>query len=280
MDIMQKRLRKDPLRLLYEDTIHSQAEIYHELSKITHANGRSFRRRIQSIIGPEFFLKRLSQGYKSYPTSESVPLPKGAQVSETPLAQEFRKMIVNRRSVRQFTGRAVSLNEISVLMRNTYGITGRQMLQYNIEQILRAVPAGGALYPLELYVASFDVEGLEPGVYHYNVQKHSLEHVRSGQFQTELGKAFFYEEMFKKVSAQIIITGVLKRSYLKYGERSYRFMTLEAGHVGQNLVLSAVAMNLGCLMLGGYIDDDVNNILEIDGVNESTLYGAAIGYTG
>jgi SagB-type dehydrogenase family enzyme len=279
MDIMQKRLRKDPLRLLYEDTIHSQAEIYHELSKITHANGRSFRRRIQSIIGPEFFLKRLSQGYKSYPTSESVPLPKGKEVSETPLGQEFRKMIVNRRSVRQFTGRAVSLNEISVLMRNTYGITGRQTLQYNIEQILRAVPSGGALYPLELYVASFDVEGLEPGVYHYNVQKHSLEHVKSGQFRAELGRAFFYEEMFKKVSAQVIITGVLKRSYLKYGERSYRFMTLEAGHVGQNLVLSAVAMNLGCLMLGGYIDDDVNNVLEIDGVNESTLYGAAIGYT-
>lgn len=280
MDIMQKRLRKDPLKLLYEDTINSQAEIYHELSKITHANGRSFRRRIQSIIGPEFFLKRLSQGYKSYPTSESVPLPKGPQVSETPLGQELRKMVLNRRSVRRFTGQAISLNEISVLMRNTYGITGRQTLQYNIEQILRAVPSGGALYPLELYVASFNVEGLEPGIYHYNVQKHSLEHVRSGQFQTELGKAFFYEEVFKNVSAQVIITGVLKRSYLKYGERSYRFMTLEAGHVGQNLVLSAVANNLGCLMLGGYIDDDVNNILQIDGVNESTLYGAAIGYTG
>lgn len=280
MDIMQKRLRKDPLKLLYEDTINSQAEIYHELSKITHANGRSFRRRIQSIIGPEFFLKRLSQGYKSYPTSESVPLPKGPQVSETPLGQELRKMVLNRRSVRRFTGQAISLNEISVLMRNTYGITGRQTLQYNIEQILRAVPSGGALYPLELYVASFNVEGLEPGIYHYNVQKHSLEHVRSGQFQTELGRAFFYEEVFKNVSAQVIITGVLKRSYLKYGERSYRFMTLEAGHVGQNLVLSAVANNLGCLMLGGYIDDDVNNILQIDGVNESTLYGAAIGYTG
>ena len=278
MDIMQKRLRKDPLRLLYEDTVFCQAEIYHELSKITHANGRSFRRRIQSIIGREFFLKRLSQGYKTYPTSESVPLPKGEQVSETPLALELKRIVLNRRSVRQFTGQAVSISDISVLMRNTYGITGRQMLQFNIEQVLRAVPSGGGLYPLELYVASFDAEGLEPGIYHYNVQKHSLEFVKSGQFRTELGKAFFYEEMFKKVSAQIIITGVLKRSYLKYGERSYRFMTLEAGHVGQNLTLSAVALNLGCLMLGGYIDDDVNNILEIDGVNESTLYGAALGH--
>jgi SagB-type dehydrogenase family enzyme len=126
-------------------------------------------------------------------------------------------------------------------------------------------------------VASFRVEGLPPAIYHYNVQEHALENIRDGLFDTELGPAFFYEEMFKQVSAAIIMTGVLKRSAIKYGERAYRFMLMESGHVGQNICLSSVALGLGCVMLGGFIDYAVNKVLGVDGVNETVIYGAAIG---
>lgn len=277
MNILQKRLRKDPLRLLYEEPQIMHAELYHELSKINEANGRSFRRRMQSIIGQKFFLKIISQSYKSYPTLERLKLPVTEDMSEPPPATALRDVILKRRSVRSFTGRSVSLDVVSALARNTYGLTGSFTMPFDIEQKVRAVPSGGGLFPLEIYFGCFRVDGIEPGIYHYNVLEHSLEQVRHGMLETELGKAFFYEDMFKQVAVNVIITGILKRSSLKYGERSYRFMMLEAGHVGQNICLSAGATGLGCVMLGGFFDDEVNNLLGIDGVNEMTLYGAAIG---
>jgi SagB-type dehydrogenase family enzyme len=86
--------------------------------------------------------------------------------------------------------------------------------------------------------------------------------------------------MFQQVSAVLVISGILKRSSLKYGERAYRFMMIEAGHVGQNICLTSFALNLGCLMLGGFNDDEVDDLLGIDGVSETTLYASAIGHIG
>ena len=277
MNILQNRTRKDPLRILYEDPPLSVSEIYHETSKLNEATGRTFRRRMLSVVGAEFFLKFISRSYKTYPTSTAISLPSDREMAEPPLAESFKEIVRKRRSIREFTGRPLSLANLSTILRNSYGITSSFTLPFNVEQKVRAVPSGGALYPLELYAACFRVEGLSPAIYHYNVQEHSLENVRSGLFEDELGVAFFYEEMFKKVALAIIITGIQKRSSVKYGERSYRFMTLEAGHVGQNVCLSASALNLGCVMLGGFYDDDVNQIIYVDGVNETTLYGAAIG---
>ena len=162
-------------------------------------------------------------------------------------------------------------------MYNAYGITARTALAPGIEQKIRAVPSGGALYPLELYVAAHNVEGMEPGVYHYGVEAHSLELVQAGQFNTQIGRAVFYEDMFRTVSATFIITGVLRRSSIKYGERAYRFMLMEAGHLGQNIALTAAALNLACLTLGGFHDDDMDEVVGVDGVSETTLYAAAIG---
>ena len=276
MDILQKRPRKDLVKLLYE-TPDLVAEMYHEASKLNEANGRSFRRRIQKIISPEFFLKIISQGYKTYPTSDTVGLPADKEIEQPELARDLRRIILKRRSVRAFSGQPISAANLSTLLWNSYGITGRFHLPFEIEQKVRSVPSGGALFPLEIYVGCFRVDGIEAGIYHYNVQEHCLELVRTGMFEKELGTAFFYEEMFTQISVAVIITGILRRSSLKYGERSYRFMTLEAGHVGQNLCLSASALDLGCVMLGGFMDDDVNRIIEVDGVDEFTLYGAAIG---
>jgi SagB-type dehydrogenase family enzyme len=277
LDIFQSRPRNDAVKMLYEEPLMSLSETYHEASKLNHITGRSFRRRIQSILGPEFFLKIISQAYKTYPTAEAIGLPEQGKLSEPPDAQKLTELIRSRRSVRAFTGQAISIDNLSTLLRNSYGVTGGFELSYGIEQTARAVPSGGALFPLEIYIASFRVEGLAPAIYHYNVIKHSLETVRPGLFENELGPSFYYEDMFKRVSAVVIITGILKRSALKYGERAYRFMMIEAGHVGQNLCLSACSLKLGSVMLGGFMDDEVNEVIGVDGVNETVLYAAGIG---
>ncbi len=277
MNILKKTPRKDPLQLIFAETLDSPSEIYHEASKLNQANIRGFRRRMQRVLGQEFFLRRISQAYKTYPTKESVALLKPRAEDQPPLVKALREIIVKRRSCRDYSGLALTQDQLGVILHNSYGITGRAMLPHNIEQMLRAVPSGGGLYPLELYAACFDVEGVEPGVYHYRVPEHQLETVAAGQFREEFGRAFFYEEMFQKLPALFIITGILKRSSIKYNERAYRFMLLEAGHVGQNLCLSAGALQLGNVMLGGFMDDEVNALLGVDGLQEAALYAAAIG---
>ncbi|HYX26966.1 MAG TPA: SagB/ThcOx family dehydrogenase [Pyrinomonadaceae bacterium] len=279
MNILKKTARKDPLVLLFEETITSPQEISHEASKLNHANIRGFRRRMQRVLGQEFFLKRIAQAYKTYPTIQSIALPKPLAASQPPLAQALFEIIAGRRSCRAYDGSAVTQDQLSTVLQNSYGITGRAMLPFKIEQRLRAAPSGGGLYPLEVYAACFDVEGITPGIYHYRTIDHHIEPIKLGQFRDEFGRAFFYEEMFQKLPLLVIITGVLKRSSIKYNERAYRFMLLEAGHVGQNLCLSATALKLGSVMLGGFMDDDVSTLLGVDGLQEAALYSAAIGGT-
>jgi SagB-type dehydrogenase family enzyme len=264
--------------MIYEDDPYMQSELYHEASKINNATGLALRRRIATVLGAEYYLKLISRGYKSYPTAQSTALPSTGELEDTPESESLRKLVLQRRSVRDFIETPISLNSLTSIIFNAYGLTNSITLTFGVEQKLRGVPSGGALYPLELYVAAFRVDGLPAGIYHYNVEAHSLELVREGLFDADFGKAVFYEEMFKTVSASFVITGVPKRSAFKYGERAYRFINLEAGHVGQNICLTARALGIGCLMVGGFYDDDIDSLVGIDGLNELSLYTAALGY--
>ena len=263
--------------MLYEEEPYTQSELYHEASKINNATGMALRRRIATVLGAEYYLKLISRGYKSYPTAQSTALPSTADLEDTPQSEVLRNLVLQRRSVRDFVETPISLNNLTNIIFNAYGLTAAVTMTFGVEQKLRGVPSGGALYPLELYVAAFRVDGLPAGIYHYNVEAHSLELVREGPFDAEFGRAVFYEDMFKTVSAAFVITGVPKRSAFKYGERAYRFINLEAGHVGQNICMTATALGLGCLMVGGFYDDDIDSLVGVDGLNELTLYTAAVG---
>jgi SagB-type dehydrogenase family enzyme len=263
--------------MLYEEEPYTQSELYHEASKINNATGMALRRRIATVLGAEYYLKLISRGYKSYPTAQSTALPSTADLEDTPQSEVLRNLVLQRRSVRDFVETPISLNNLTNIIFNAYGLTAAVTMTFGVEQKLRGVPSGGALYPLELYVAAFRVDGLPAGIYHYNVEAHSLDLVREGPFDAEFGRAVFYEDMFKTVSAAFVITGVPKRSAFKYGERAYRFINLEAGHVGQNICMTATALGLGCLMVGGFYDDDIDSLVGVDGLNELTLYTAALG---
>jgi SagB-type dehydrogenase family enzyme len=275
MNIFARVSRKDPNRRAYENQLFTTAELYHEASKICPETFLATTRRIRELIDKKFFLKLITRSYKTYPTSKSIALPK--VLHDTNLSKNLRETILKRRSTRKYKQAPIDLDALTAILFNAYGCEASTYIGPGIKQRLRTVPSGGALYPLELYVATHNVEGMETGVYHYNVEAHSLELVRAGQFNKQLGGALFYEEMFEHVAATLIITGRVKRSFIKYGERAYRFMLIEAGHVGQNISLTSAALDLGCLMMGGFYDDEIDSIVGIDGVDETTLYLAALG---
>ncbi len=141
----------------------------------------------------------------------------------------------------------------------------------------RPVPSAGALYPCELYVIALDVGGIDGGVYHYDPVRHVLERLRLDDPSDELARALVDETLVARASAAIVTTGMFWRSRFKYGLRGYRFTLLEAGHLAQNLVLAAAALRLSALPLGGFYDRRVDDLLGVDGVDESAVHITLLG---
>ncbi|WP_053241874.1 SagB/ThcOx family dehydrogenase [Clostridium sp. DMHC 10] len=148
---------------------------------------------------------------------------------------------------------------------------------YDGYQSFRAPASGGALYPLEFYIVIKNVEGIEQGLYHYNVRLHALEILRKGDLEDEYSEFTFNEEWQKKASVHVIITAMIDRTRFKYLERGYRFVNIDLGHAMENMYLAATSCELGCAAIGGFYDDEVNKFIGIDGFNETAMLVANIG---
>jgi SagB-type dehydrogenase family enzyme len=192
----------------------------------------------------------------------------------TPLADA----IMRRASVRTFGPEPVPLAQLATLLYAGYGITHTLDRPDGTTAVpLRTVPSGGALYPLELYVLASVVGGLEPGLYHYDPLRHVLEVMRLGDPKAELCEISSYPEIVAGSALTILVSLVVWRTRFKYAARGYRFALLEAGHVAQNVLLTATALGLAALPLGGYFDGVADAFLGIDGVHESTIYTLTAG---
>lgn len=123
----------------------------------------------------------------------------------------------------------------------------------------------------------FCVQGLQGGVYHYDVEGHALESVRPGGYQQFLYDATYRQEMVLHSSVVLVMTAIFPRTKIKYGERGYRYVLLDAGHLGQNVYLESVSLGLGCATVGGFLDDEINTLLGVDGLLESAVYLAVVG---
>jgi SagB-type dehydrogenase family enzyme len=183
-----------------------------------------------------------------------------------------------RRSIRRFDGQPLSLRELTQLLYFSAGVTGwLDPSEPGLVQPVRAAPSGGALYPIEVYAAVIAVEGLERGLYHYAVDRKGLELLQLGNPVERLSEATSDFATISRAAVVFVLTGMFGRSHFKYGERAYRFALLEAGHICQNVLLEATALKLGAVAIGGFIDDKINEILDLDGIDEAATYLIAVG---
>jgi SagB-type dehydrogenase family enzyme len=254
VDIDSSELRA---RLVGSRSLFSVSELYHENSKII-ASAPGIKPSAESIlVAPN--------GFKRYMHSERIGL--GSRPSE-PVSPGL-SAITQRRSCREYSGAAVGLGAISELLFYGGGLS--------VDGLHRCSPSAGGLYPLEFYAISLNVGGLGAGAYHYDVREHGLSEVALGQFRQKLGKIIFIAAAVEKAAAVLVITGVLGRSKIKYGERGYRFTLLEAGHAMQNICLAGTVLGLGTCPVGGFVDDGMNEILDVDGVEEAAIYAVTVG---
>jgi SagB-type dehydrogenase family enzyme len=188
-----------------------------------------------------------------------------------PAPAPFDALVAGRRSTREYADAPLPLACLSTLLGTSYGVTGALG-----PQPFRAVPSGGALYPLELYVAAQRVDGLERGLYHYDPLRAVLERIRPLATDALAGLTP-YDELLVPSAAVTMISAVFWRSRFKYGLRAYRFALLEAGHAAQNFVLAAAALGLAACPVGGFFDRKVDALLGIDGLYEASLYLLPVG---
>jgi SagB-type dehydrogenase family enzyme len=207
--------------------------------------------------------------YKSYPGARVVALPEPRLDGGLPTA----RAIADRRSTRSFSGRPMSLDEVSRLLFLVSGVSADAF-----GNARRTAPSSGALYPIEVYPIIHNVEGVERGVYHYAYRQHALELVRSEDMRSRVVEQGLGQEFLGQCAAVLFVTMILQRMRPKYQDRSYRYGLLEAGHIGENAYLAATEMRLGACGVGAFMDDAMNQMLGVDGVEEAVVYMVALGH--
>jgi SagB-type dehydrogenase family enzyme len=243
--------------LVGDRDMFSVSELFHENSKIIPAAPRfSISAEVASIS---------TLGTKRYQHACSISLP----LLRSDISSALFNTIVSRRSCRNFDGTPITIADLSDIVFLANGAANHTHQ--------RSIPSAGGLYPIELYCATIRILDLPVGLFHYNVKEHALVALNDDDPLSSIRESIFVPEALAGSAVVIVLTSVFGRSKIKYGERAYRFALLEAGHCMQNICLAATALRLAVCPIGGFLDDKLNDFIDIDGVEEAVLYACIIG---
>jgi SagB-type dehydrogenase family enzyme len=206
--------------------------------------------------------------FKDYTGKKTIALPAPKTDDGPGIWDALRR----RRSVRVYSQAPVTKQELSQLLWATQGMTA-DFREYS----LRAAPSAGALYPVETYVYANRVADLEQGIYHYDVRAHALQLLKPGNHAKEVAVGALDQDTASRAALVFIWSAVFQRSAWKYLERAARYVYLDAGHIAENLALAAEALGLGSCQIGAFYDNEMNAILDLDGVKESVIYMSSVG---
>ncbi|MGD1839190.1 MAG: SagB/ThcOx family dehydrogenase [Nitrososphaeraceae archaeon] len=263
-----------------EGELYDIAEIFHENTKIRRymAPELIFS---GSLFDETHIIESISRMERKIPTFRSVLLPKPKSIRKS-LSYAIKK----RRSIREYdASRPMELEELSTLLYHSFGISAEMRItNFNnrtISKNLMTIPSGGGLYPLELYMGIINVNNIDTGLYHYNYRNHRLDRILVKEFPNSFFSCFPIHPdgiNMDRIGAVFIIVGVFLRSKIKYGNRSYRYILQESGHLSQNICTTSTALNMGSIPISAFFDDELNTFLNIDGVEEAAIYTVLVGH--
>ena len=210
--------------------------------------------------------------FRTYPDAPRTALPG----RDFDLPVDFGRLLEARSSTRDFELRTLELEKLGRLLHASYGV-GRIKQVEGIAAYARPAPSAGGLYPLELYAVCQSVERLADGVYHYDARAHELEQRRAASLHRLLADLTIGQEMIHTAAVVVAVTAVFHRTMWKYGQRGYRYVWLDAGHLAQNVYLVAGALGLGCVSIGGFFDREVDELLRLP-ADEQAVYLLCIGH--
>lgn len=185
---------------------------------------------------------------------------------------DLQHILLKRQSTRKFNLKPISEKDLSAIL---YFSAGQRSLTTSTNTTKRMYPSAGARYPIEIYpfiLKSGDI--LSRGIYHYHPPSHGLELVRRNNFLNQTWKQFSQPWM-KNGAILLIFTAIFDRVEEKYGNRGYRHVMTDYGLITQNLYLVSTALGVGVCSIGGFDDNGINEILDLNGIDES-IVGAMI----
>ena len=176
------------------------------------------------------------------------------------------KAIKARRTVRSFSPRQLTPEQVSQLLWAAQGITQDGGFK-------RASPSAGALYPMDVFVVVGHeaVRSAAPGIYHYEPRPHATSLLAEGDHRDELARAALSQLWMAKAPLNVVICAQYDRITPKYGPRGERYAAMEAGHIAQNIFLQACALGLDAGIVGAFTDVEVKRVLKLDAAMEPHL---------
>jgi SagB-type dehydrogenase family enzyme len=203
---------------------------------------------------------------------DKYPFAYGEGLQGPPLVWDGRlgPTIIQRRSTRTFSGEGLTRAELATLLDFTYrpDLSPDPMMEHH--------PGTFAPELLQTFLAVHDVEGLDPGCYHYSPVARALRQIRFTSLREEVQYLALGQELAGQASVVVFHTADLPRAVDRYGDRAYRYLHLDAGHLGQRLNVAAIRMGLGVSGIGGFFDDQVNDMLGIP-EREAVVYITTLG---
>ncbi len=214
-----------------------------------------------------------------------------------PDLQKFKRInweraVLQRRSQRHFDSRPILFSQLSTLLLLCTGLkkNGKWLKlpppdplghvdMGQLQSCNRALPSGGALYPLELYLLVRRVKGLSPGLYHVNVLFQALSQLVRHDQPMPLAGTIAQDVLFGEPAVVLFVTAVFERTRVKYGARGLRYIMLEAGGLGTQMNLLANAMGLSFCYDGGGYEDRIESLLGIDGEREGLISQLMLGHS-
>ena len=235
----------------------SAAWKYHDSTKHT----------FESVRASAHYLDRTNQprSYKLYSDLDPIPLPEPQIGSDLPTLTAISSVYT------QIDGDAISsLIDLTNILHYAAGITKTLPIMGG-RMAFRAAACTGALYHIELYLVCGDLPGLEPGVYHFGVPDVALHRLRAGDYRGRLVDATGGYEKIGDAPAILIFTSTFWRNSWKYQSRAYRHSFWDSGTVLANLLALAASYNLPSEVLLGFVDEQVNQLIDVDGDREVSL---------
>ncbi len=206
-------------------------------------------------------------------TDQSIKLPVNYQ--DLMIDNDFLHVINNRQSHRVYTQQKMSLLQVSYLLWCSQGIKGIRGKHY---ATLRTVPCGGARHEFEVYMAIQNVEGLKDGLYHYLPMTHSIEQLKTmSDLKDFISQSLDGQVWASKANVVFYYSYVCYRAEWRYGIYAGRMIMADAGHITENLYLSAASISLGGCAIGAVNGKLADQTFGLDGNDEFILYAMSVG---
>jgi SagB-type dehydrogenase family enzyme len=199
-------------------------------------------------------------------------------------ASSFLNTLKNRFTCRNFDGQAIDEPLLSTILFTCFGLfhgPWEELRAIKAQELgyRKSSPSGGGLHPLEAFVVIKNVNGINPGIYHYNILSHALIKVNDAISDPDLIELLAGQYFVEGIAFGVFLVAYLEKIWWKYfHSRAYRVALLDAGHLSQTFLLTATAAKLLPWLTADFNDEKVSATLKVNGMTQIPLHFLAAGH--